>query len=369
MRNCLLKPLFIALLALLAWCLPACAENIPELTDVDKKYTIKLGYYNCDHMTAAPVADAAGIYKELGLKVDITGNGKVPEAMAAAQMDVGYVSNRTAMLAFQKGAPIVVAANNHSGGSYYLVVSNKITASRDLLGKKLSLGTSPEKNSISWVRMARRLNLPAEGTNYEVFNMSDHDEYFAMKVGQLDGYTACDPWASMAIYEKTGRILEADLPSLLPDKDRGICCAYIMRQSFIREHPALAVRMIIAHVRGIEYIYTNPLKSAEIFAEAYSVPLEVGLMTIHMKTVQEGRTLTWKVERNRWESEVRQLIEIGNISESPDLDKYLYIAPLEESGVDDFDSFIAEKVDPVFPVGMPYEKWKAKAYELAAAAR
>ncbi len=32
-------------------------------------YTITVGYYNCDHMTAGPVAESAGIYKDLGLNV------------------------------------------------------------------------------------------------------------------------------------------------------------------------------------------------------------------------------------------------------------------------------------------------------------
>jgi NitT/TauT family transport system substrate-binding protein len=342
--------------------LAANAENLPNLTDADKKYVIKLGYYNCDHMTTAPVAEAIGIYKDLGLKVEVTGNGKVPEAMSAAQMDAGYVSNRVVMMAFQKGAPLMIAANNHAGGSYYLVVSNALTSSADIVSKKISLGTAPEKNNPSWVRMARRLNLPVDGSNYEVFNMSDHDEYFAMKVGQLDGYTACDPWASMAVYEKTGHILDVDEPSRLSKEDQGICCAYAMRQSFVKDHPALAQRMVIAHVRGMKYLYTHPIECAEIFAKAYNVPFEVGLMTIYRKTVFEGRTLTWKMERQKWENEIRYLIEIGNFEESPDLDKLLYTRLLEESKVDDFDEFIKKEVDKLFPMGLSYDDWKVKAY-------
>jgi NitT/TauT family transport system substrate-binding protein len=315
-------------------------------------------------MTAAPVAEGLGIYKDLGLNVSVTGNGKVPEAMTAAQMDVGYVSNTICMRAFLKGAPIMIAANNHLGGSYYLVVGNHITTSDDLIGKKLSLGVNPEHSSFSWVTMARRLGLPVEGANYEVFNMSDQDEYFAMKVGKLDGYTACDPWGSMAIYEKTGHILEADLPSRREEGQRGICCAYTMSKAFVEKHPALAERMLLAHVRGLKYIYTHPVHAAELFAQAYKVPFEVGLMTIHMKTVQEGRTLTWAIDRNNWESEIENQIGIGNMTESPNLDEYLQPQYLETINADDFQAFIRESVDPIFPVGMPYEQWKAKAYEV-----
>jgi NitT/TauT family transport system substrate-binding protein len=117
------------------------AAGIPEK---DRDYVVNLGYYNCDHMTAACIAKDTGIFDELGLKVNVTGNGMVPEAMAAGQMDAGYVGNSGSMRAYLKGAPIIVAANNHIGGSYYLVASNDITDPRQLIGKQLALGTNPE---------------------------------------------------------------------------------------------------------------------------------------------------------------------------------------------------------------------------------
>ena len=70
-------------------------------------YVIKLGYYNCDHMTAACIAEGAGIFDELGLKVNVTGNGEVPKAMAAGQMDCGYVGVTGLRLAYGKGAPFL----------------------------------------------------------------------------------------------------------------------------------------------------------------------------------------------------------------------------------------------------------------------
>ena len=81
-------------------------------------YTIRLGYYNCDHMTAAPVAKAAGIFDKYGLKVELTGNGKVPEAMAAGRMDVGYIGFTGMIKGIMKGSPMVSVANNHCASSY-----------------------------------------------------------------------------------------------------------------------------------------------------------------------------------------------------------------------------------------------------------
>ncbi|MDD3315157.1 MAG: hypothetical protein PHH05_06670 [Syntrophaceticus sp.] len=100
--------------------------DLKPLSETDANYTINMGYYNCDHMTAACIGQDAGIYEALGLKVKLTGNGNVPEAMAAGKMDVGYAGWTTTLRAVPKGTPLFIAAQNHTGGSEYLVVSNDI---------------------------------------------------------------------------------------------------------------------------------------------------------------------------------------------------------------------------------------------------
>lgn len=327
-----------------------------------KDYVVKLGYYDCDHMTGACIAKDAGIFDELGLKVNVIGNAKVPEAMAAGQMDVGYVGNSRMMRAFLQGSPIIVGANNHIGGSHYLVASNDIKEPKDLLGKKLSIGTDPEKNNYSWIVMAKRLGLPIEGANYEVLNMADKDEYFALKAGKLDGFAACDPWGSMAEYEKTGHIFAA--MDKLPSGEWGECCAYNLNKNFATEHPELARLMVLSHTKAIEHMYLKPVRSAEIFAENYKVPLEVALMTIWKKTVAEGRTLTWKIDMNNWQRQIDLELGYGTLDKAPNVNEFIQPQYLNECGADDFDMFITEKVDPVFPVGMTYEEWKTKAYQI-----
>ncbi|MBP2627015.1 MAG: TauA [Firmicutes bacterium] len=358
---------FLMVLVLSATLIFGCGSNkstsgtvgIPEK---DKDYVVKLGYYDCDHMTAACIGKDAGIFEELGLKVNVIGNGKVPEAMAAGQMDVGYVGNTRMMRAFLQGSPIMVVANNHIGGSYYLVASNAISDPQELIGKKLAIGTDPEKNNSSWITMARKLGLPIEGKNYEVFNMADKDKFFALKAGKLDGYTSCDPWGSMAEHEKAGHIIASAVK--LSNGEWGECCGFTMNRSFVAEHPELAKKMILAHTKSLEFIYTKPVRSSEIFAANYNVPLEVALMTIYKKTVAEGRTLTWKMDNKYWENQIQYELSVPSMAKAPDIKEFLQPQFLNESGANDFDTFIKEKVDSIFPVGMNYEDWKKKAYEL-----
>lgn len=339
--------------------------NLEELSDADKKYKINLGYYNCDHMTAACVGEDTGIFKALGLNVTVTGNGNVPEAMSAGQMDMAYAGFTTTLNAVKNKVPLFIAAENHTGGAEYFVVSKDIEKPEDLLNKKISMGANAETENLNWAEWTEQLNIPRDTTYYENFSMSDSDAYFAFKLGQLDGYGACDPWGSMAEYENTGKILKRQNTDREID-GHGTCCKVCMNYNFAKAHPKLAERILLAHVMSIEYMYLHPYKAAEIFAENYNVPLEVGLMTLWKKLNEEGRTITWKLNREYVHNQMKTMKRLGIRDDinSLNIDDYIDLSYFENSGAKDFDIFIKEQVDPIFPLGMSYEDWRAKAVEI-----
>ncbi|WZL74964.1 ABC transporter substrate-binding subunit SaoX [Clostridiaceae bacterium 35-E11] len=324
-------------------------------------YEIKLGYYNCDHMTGAAVGEAAGIYKEMGLNVTITGNGKVPQAMAAGQMDAGYIGIRGMLAAVGQGSPMVIAADNHIGGSMYLVVSNDIEKPEDLIGQPVAIG-NPSKSEGWLAGYSQILNLPTDPEKYQLVTMgSDADKYLALSSGQIKGFTCCDPWGSMAEFEGTGKIMATYMEM---DDKMGECCVLSLNKKFVEEHPALAKKITLAHTKSLEYIYTHPYHAAEIFAQYYKVPVEVALMTIYKKTVEEGRTLTWKFQRDRFEH-ARSVYEKFKLMDIiPTYDEAVMENILENCGAKDFDEFIESEVDPIFPVGMDYDTWLEKAKEI-----
>ncbi|MDD4766066.1 MAG: ABC transporter substrate-binding protein, partial [Desulfotomaculaceae bacterium] len=65
MRALLLLTLSVVLLVVLAGCGGGAKQTATQNTgagipEKDKDYVINLGYYNCDHMTAACIAEDAG---------------------------------------------------------------------------------------------------------------------------------------------------------------------------------------------------------------------------------------------------------------------------------------------------------------------
>lgn len=338
--------------------------NLEPLNEADQQYVINMGYYDCDHMTAACIGQDTGIFKALGLTVSLTGNGNVPEAMSAGKMDVAYAGWTTTLDAAPKGTPLFIAAQNHTGGSEYLVVSNDITAPAQLLGKKISLGADPEDKNLNWVEFASEFNIPIDVNQYENYIMNDRDEYFAFKTGQLDAYICCDPWGSMAEYEGTGwSMIRQDTER---DNGMGTCCKIAMHRNFADKHPELAKRVLLAHCISIQYMYEHPYKAAEIFAENYGVPLEVGLLTMWKKTNYEGRTITWEFDMQelRNQLETMRQYNVRNDINGIEVEQYCDLSYFEACGAKDWQDYLAEVVDPVFPKGMTYEEWRAKAVEI-----
>ena len=115
-------------------------DYLGELSDADKDYVVELGYRNCDHMVASLIGQGSGIFDALDLNVNVTKTGQIMEAMASGEMDVGYQGINGAIRSVNNGAPLFMAAANHLGGSYYLVVSNDIQSPGDQVGNKLDIG-------------------------------------------------------------------------------------------------------------------------------------------------------------------------------------------------------------------------------------
>lgn len=354
---------------LLVFPIAGCAtESEPEDTgtetggeaEVTDDYVVKLGYYNCDHMLGAVVAKDAGIFDEMGLKVEVTGNGNVPQAMAAGQMDVGYIGTEGLIKAREKGSPIFVAACNHTGGSYYLVASNEIKTKEDLVGKELGLAPDIDTTDAYWVRIAVNTGVPVEASNYKPYAMEIKDQFLALKAGQIDGYVTCDPWGSAAVVDGIGWIVGDD--THIPGTDEyGVCCSYSMNESFAAEHPELAVKMIEAHAAALEYAYRHPAKAAKIFANNYGVKDEVALMTMWHKLIADGRTLTWKIDKQLYQNEIDYAMEVGTMDFTPTVDGFVKTDIYDAANLPDFDAFIAEFVDPAMPLDMSYEDFKAYA--------
>lgn len=322
-------------------------------TSTADDYVIHVGHFNCDHFTVGYVSQKTNIYEKLGLKAEITAwasQGDIVKEMTVGKMDIGYIGVEVLARQYFRGAPIVGVDSNHLGGSYYIVARNEIKGPKELIGKRVAVDSSEayEKTLREWIHFARVSGIPVEFKNYKMsYLATDKEEYLAFKAGDLDAFCTCDPWASMVEYEKTGRII-CTVATRTPGV-WGMCDLLTMSKSFIEAHPELAKKVIVAHSKAIEFIYTLPLKTAEIFSKSLGVPIDVALMSIYKKTVDENRSLSWKLDIKNVQEAVDWALDVKNIPEAAKKTDYIRYDLFEQSGADDFDKFMKEKADPVFP--------------------
>ncbi len=139
-----------------------------------------------------------------------------------------------------------------------------------------------------------------------------------------------------------------------------------MNKDFYTKCPELARRLVYAHMLSIKYLYEHPYNASMMFADGFDCDPYVGLRTVYMKTVAEGRTITW-----HWSEE--------NLQNDEDFDTQWTDPPIPEvdicyteifenslqmatelaasAGIDDFETYISEKIDPISPIGISFEKW------------
>ncbi|MEG0793125.1 MAG: ABC transporter substrate-binding subunit SaoX [Lachnospiraceae bacterium] len=350
------------------------AFKMGELNDVEKERVVEMGYYNCDHMVGSIIGEKAGIYEALGLNVNVTKSAETLKALSSGQMDVGYTGIEGAILSANKGAPLFMAAGNHVGGSRYLVVSNDIKDPKDLVGKTLAITATPDIDP-EWLSWSEKLGIPADPASYNIVEMSSQDAVFALKGGKIDGFSCCDPYASLTEFEGFGHIVGIGWGAANIEKGKnnddawGLCCIYAMSNDFKKQCPELARRLVFAHEMSIKFMYEHPYNAAMMFADGFDVDPYVALRTIYMKTVAEGRTITWSFSQKNIDNFVNYYTQYPQIPEEEipkldDVSKFTSTELLKDAGTEDFGEFISEKIDPIMPLEMTFEDWYNKAKEL-----
>lgn len=153
----------------------------------------------------------------------------------------------------------------------------------------------------------------------------------------------------------------------VPDADSWArCCTLSMNKDFADKCPELARRLVYAHTLSVQYLYTHPYNAAMMFADGFDTDPYVALRTVYMKTVAEGRTITWHwTEANLQNDEDFDTQWTDPAIPEVDINyKEIYEESLtkanelhESAKTRDFEDFIKDEVDPISPLGITFEDW------------
>ncbi len=208
------------------------------------------------------VAVDKGFFQDAGVEVQqsavFRAGPELMTAMSAGSIDMGYVGEAPATIAFAQGAvPVRLVAQVNTGGSALVVAADSPAKGvADLKGSRIAV---PGNGTVQDFLLRHALmQAGLQATDIRIIALPAPEMATALKKGQIDGFLVWQPFPARAVVHKEGRIL-VDSADLWPDHP---CCALVARQESIAN--GSAAKVVRAHVRAVNFIKENPEAAVQI---------------------------------------------------------------------------------------------------------
>ncbi|GAA2718466.1 aliphatic sulfonate ABC transporter substrate-binding protein [Actinocorallia aurantiaca] len=260
-----------AALAAVALLAAGCSSGEGDKPEVKLDYA----YYNPSSLV---IRDQGWLEKE-GVEttwVLSAGSNKANENLRAGTIDVGSTAGAAALQARANGTPIK-AIEIYSHPEWAALVTGKdspITSVAQLKGKKVAAtkGTDP----YFFLLQALRAN-GLSGTDVEVVNLQHADGEAALKRGDVAAWAGLDP--IMATSELTAG------SKLFYRNTEFTSYGFLnARESFIKDHPDLAQKVVNAYEKARAWIAANPDEAVALLAKESGVTPEVAKVVLTQRT-------------------------------------------------------------------------------------
>lgn len=312
--------LTIALLFLLSGCY-ARKEN--------KNLKVRIAFFpNITHAQAL-VGKELGIFqKRIGEDVKVeykvfnAGPAEI-EAFLADEVDIGYIGPLPAINGFAKtNGEIKIIAGAANGGM--MLVSRRdlnIKSLGDLKGKKIAVPQYGNTQDIVLRLLLSKVGLKdtTKGGNVEIIQAENPDIKTLLDRNQIDAALVPEPWGTRLKKEVNSNVVldsnqirrYIDIPTTV----------IITTSKFLKEHPDIVEKFLVAHLEASEFIEKNPEKSCEIInnqiSEITSKPLPADILKESFKNVK----LTSEIQRESLEKTIESYFELGYLREKLNIEE------------------------------------------------
>jgi NitT/TauT family transport system substrate-binding protein len=310
----------IALLFLLSGCY-ARKEN--------KNLKVRIAFFpNITHAQAL-VGKELGIFqKRIGEDVKVeykvfnAGPAEI-EAFLADEVDIGYIGPLPAINGFAKtNGEIKIIAGAANGGM--MLVSRRdlnIKSLGDLKGKKIVVPQYGNTQDIVLRLLLSKVGLKdtTKGGNVEIIQAENPDIKTLLDRNQIDAALVPEPWGTRLKKEVNSNVVldsnqirrYIDIPTTV----------IITTSKFLKEHPDIVEKFLVAHLEASEFIEKNPEKSCEIInnqiSEITSKPLPADILKESFKNVK----LTSEIQRESLEKAIESYFELGYLREKLNIEE------------------------------------------------
>lgn len=308
----------IILLMLPAVLMSSCTQPAPS--------RVRIGYLLGDiHHLPFFIAVEKGLYKAEGLDIEVVGpfdaGPAEMDAMAAGQIDVGYVGAAPFIVAAARKVPVTVVSGVNLEGSA-VAAQKSITSVAGLKGKKIA---TPAPGSIQYVMTGMMLaqnNLTYRDVEIFPGTIKAPDMSLNLQTGKIDAYCIWEPFVSRATSTGTGHIL-MESKDIWPDHP---CCVVVTRNEFLKNNTQTVKAVLAAHQKAVKFIADNPAES-KVIAQKYT-KLDAPIIESALGRVK----YVTSVKSDELKKFVREIIAMGESgsikpiitrSDVPDVDAFI----------------------------------------------
>jgi NitT/TauT family transport system substrate-binding protein len=295
---------------------------------------VRIGYLLGDlHHLPFFVALEKGFFTDEGINVKAVGpfdaGTSEMNALAAGQIDMGYVGTAPAVIAAVRGIGLSIVAGVNAEGSA-LITDDTIDDVSGLRGKKIA---TPLPGSIQYVMLAMLLaknNMSFEELEVLPGTIKPPDMPAALETRSINGYIVWEPYAAKSVVAGVGKVL-VESADIWPGHP---CCVVVTGTDFAEQSPKAVEGVIRAHKRAITFIKENP-EEAKLIAAEYT--------KLDVKTIEEA------LRRVKFDYNVNVVATKRFVEEIISLGEAGIIKPIIRSGeVPNIDAFISKTINLSF---------------------
>lgn len=293
--------------------------------------TVRIGYLLGDlHQLPFFVAQDKGFFAEEGVNVQVVGpfdaGPAEMDALAANQLDMGYVGIAPSVLAAARKIDLSIIAGVNLEGSA-LVTENAVNSVADLKSKKVA---TPAPGSIQYVMLGMLLSKNSLSfADLDLFpgTIKPPDMPQSLQTGRISGYFVWEPFVAKSVAGGYGKAL-VESKEIWPGHP---CCVVVARNDFTANNSSIVYSVINAHRKAVKFIADNP-GEAKTIAQKWT-RLDADVIDNAFTRVK----YTFDLDKDNVKRFVREIIGLGESGT---------IKPIITTGdVPDLDAFVNKVVD------------------------
>ena len=337
MKKCLIS----ILVMILALC--GCKKETPvqQSPESSKPVTLKIGHVGHDHHLALFVAcdyadelTAGGVrLKKIQDKkfyelydneqkiadieiIKVGGGSKMPAALAQGVIDIGFGGVAAVVASADSGAPVKLISPLHSKGDMFVVQPDWEMDTWDEFVKMVKLKATPMrvgyKSPVAVAKLIFEDALQHESISFsQDLSRSDVQVHLintkgggklnsALAGGLIDGYVGNNPFPSIAVEKKMGKIV-CDLEALPPGNFKNHpCCCIAGNTTVMVEKSAAIEAMMMLFSQATNIINTDMSKAVAAATRWIGTSENVERMSIPTSGYSMAQDAVWQATMDKW---------------------------------------------------------------------